>query len=93
MCVEEEKSSKCEFHSHHAQRFLRIVQIASNTRDNEKRKGSVNDGVDSMSCVRTRGSCMGVIDPSKGRVYNVYARQGFMKVILELQRVDVLDGD
>lgn len=46
-----------------------------------------------MNLLYYGGSCTGVIDPSKGRVYNVYARQGFMKVILELQRVDVLDGD
>ena len=48
MRVEEEKSSECEFDSYHAQRFLRIAQIASNARDNEKRKGSVNYGVNSM---------------------------------------------
>ena len=45
-----------------------------------------------MNMLYYGGSCTGIIDPAKGRVYNVHVRQGLMKIIMELQRVDILDG-
>ena len=39
------------------------------------------------------GDCIGIIDPSKGRNYCVYARQGFLKTVMELQRTNYIDTD
>lgn len=39
------------------------------------------------------GKCSGMIDPSKGKKYSVHSRQGVMKTVMELQRVDYIDAD
>ncbi len=39
------------------------------------------------------GTCVGVVNPDKGKKYNVHTRQGLMKTIMELQIVDVIDSD
>lgn len=46
-----------------------------------------------LSAMHYGGTCSGVVDPSAGNKYNVQARQGIMKTILNLQRVDVIDSD
>jgi len=46
-----------------------------------------------LSPMHYGGKCSGVIDPARGKKYNVLARQGFMKTIIELQRVDIIDSD
>ena len=39
------------------------------------------------------GKCSGIIDPAKGKKYSVHSRQGVMKTVMELQRVDYIDAD
>lgn len=46
-----------------------------------------------LSAMHYGGKCTGIIDPSMGNKYCVNARQGIMKTILELQRVDMIDTD
>lgn len=46
-----------------------------------------------LNAVHYGGSCSGEIDPSKGKKYFVQARQGFMKTILNFQRVDIFDSE
>ena len=46
-----------------------------------------------LSLMHYGGECTGIIDPAKGRKYNVSARQGFMSTKLVLQQVDVFDAD
>lgn len=46
-----------------------------------------------LSAMHYGGSCSGMLDPAKGKNYNVSSRQGMFKSIIELQRVDVIDSD
>lgn len=46
-----------------------------------------------LSAMHYGGECSGMIDPVAGKKYNVQARQGMFKTVLELQRVDYIDSD
>ncbi len=46
-----------------------------------------------LSPMHYGGKCSGVIDPTRGKKYSVQVRQGVMKTVMELQRVDVIDSD
>lgn len=46
-----------------------------------------------LSAMYYGGSCTGVIDPKKGKKYNVQVRQGLFKTLLSLQMVDIIDSD